>query len=107
MEVPAPQLLPGQVLVRTAVSAVSAGTERMVTGFAGKSLLGKARSRPDLVADVIRKARRDGVLGTAQLVRNRLDTAFALGYSSAGIVDTVSNEVVGLARGDRVACAGG
>ncbi len=47
---------PGCALVRTAASLVSAGTERMVVDFAGKSLLGKARSRPDLVRQVLDKA---------------------------------------------------
>ena len=50
MDVPAPKLLPGCVLVRTAASLVSAGTERAASEFAGKNLLQKARTRPDLVA---------------------------------------------------------
>ena len=52
-EVPAPQLLPNCVLVRIAASVVSAGTERASAEFAGKSLLQKARSRPDLVREVV------------------------------------------------------
>ena len=54
-EVPAPQLLPGCVLVRIAASVVSAGTERASAQFAQKSLLQKAKSRPDLVREVISK----------------------------------------------------
>ena len=52
-EVPAPQLLPNCVLVRIAASVVSAGTERASAEFAGKSLLQKAKSRPDLVREVV------------------------------------------------------
>jgi hypothetical protein len=48
-EVPIPTPAPGTALVRTAASLVSAGTERMVVEFAAKSLVGKARSRPDLL----------------------------------------------------------
>jgi len=49
-EVAAPQLLPGCVLVRTAASLVSAGTERASAEFARKSLLAKGKARPDLAA---------------------------------------------------------
>ena len=61
-EVPAPQLLPNCVLVRIAASVVSAGTERASAEFAGKSLLQKAKSRPDLVREVVSKVRRDGIV---------------------------------------------
>ena len=48
-EVPVPTPLAGQALVKVSASLVSAGTERMLVEFAEKSLIGKARSRPDLV----------------------------------------------------------
>ena len=81
VDVPAPTPKPGMVLVRNAASLISAGTERMVVDFAGKSLVGKARSRPDLVRQVLDKARREGVLNTLEAVFNRLDQPMALGYS--------------------------
>ena len=73
VEVPAPCARPGMALVHTAVSLVSAGTERMVVDFAGKNLIGKAQARPDLVRQVIDKARREGVLPTLKSALNRLD----------------------------------
>ena len=72
-EVPAPQLLPGCVLVRIAASLVSVGTERASSEFAKKNLLQKAQARPDLVRDVIGKVRRDGLFSAVQAVRSRLD----------------------------------
>jgi predicted dehydrogenase/threonine dehydrogenase-like Zn-dependent dehydrogenase len=105
-EVPAPQLLPGCVLVRMGASLVSAGTERASSEFARKSLLQKAQARPDLVRDVINKVRRDGFLSALQAVRSRLDQPSALGYSSAGMVTGVGEGVVDIAVADRVACAG-
>lgn len=66
-EVPMPTPRSGMALVKTVASLVSAGTERMVVEFAGKSLLGKARSRPDLVKQVLDKARREGLINTVQL----------------------------------------
>jgi predicted dehydrogenase/threonine dehydrogenase-like Zn-dependent dehydrogenase len=101
-----PQLLPGCVLVRIAASVVSAGTERASAEFAKKSLLQKARSRPDLVREVINKAQRDGIFSATQAVRTRLDQPQSPGYSSAGTVIAVGVGVTDLRPGDRVACAG-
>src|SRR5271169_2683835 len=106
MEVPAPKLLPGCVLVRMAASLVSAGTERASCEFASKSLLQKAKARPDLVRGVIAKIRRDGVFSAVAAVRSRLDQPNALGYSSSGTVVKVGEGITDLNVGDRVACAG-
>jgi predicted dehydrogenase/threonine dehydrogenase-like Zn-dependent dehydrogenase len=105
-EVPVPQLLPNCVLVRIAASVVSAGTERASAEFAGKSLLQKAKSRPDLVREVVSKIQRDGVLSAWQTVRSRLDQPQTPGYSSAGTVIAVGEGVTDRQPGDRVACAG-
>jgi len=105
-EVPAPQLLPGCVLVRIAASVVSAGTERASAQFARKSLLQKAQSRPDLVREVISKVQRDGIFSAIQAVRSRLDQPQSPGYSSAGTVVAIGEGVTDLRPGDRVACAG-
>src|SRR5580692_10691106 len=105
-DVPAPQLLPGCVLVRVAASVVSAGTERASAEFARKNLVQKARSRPDLVRDVIHKVQRDGIFSAMQAVRSRLDQPQNPGYSSAGTVIAVGEGVTDLRPGDRVACAG-
>ena len=106
-DVPPPTLRPQGILVRNAVSLVSAGTERMVVDFAEKSLLQKARQRPDLVRQVMDKAQREGIINTIESVRNRLDQPLALGYSSAGFVTAVGSDVDNFMVGDRVACAGG
>jgi len=105
-EVPVPQLLPGCALVRIAASVVSAGTERASSEFARKSLLQKAKSRPDLVREVIGKLQRDGLLSAVQAVRSRLDQPQSPGYSSAGTVIAVGEGVTDIQPGDRVACAG-
>ncbi len=106
-EVPVPIVRLGTALVRTAASLVSAGTERMVVEFAEKSLLGKARSRPDLAKQVLEKARREGVIPTVQSAFNRLDQPMALGYSSAGTIVELGADMEGFQVGQRVACAGG
>lgn len=105
-EVPVPAVRPGTALVRTAVSLVSAGTERMVVEFAEKNLLGKAQARPDLVRQLIEKARREGVISTLEAAFNRLEQPMALGYSSAGVIAALGEDMPGFQIGDRVACAG-
>lgn len=106
-EVPLPALRAGMALVKVEASLVSAGTERMVVAFAEKSLIGKARSRPDLVRQVLDKARREGLVSTVQAAFNRLDQPMALGYSSAGTIFALGANMDGLHVGQRVACAGG
>lgn len=105
-EVPVPAPREGQALVRVQASLVSAGTERMIVEFAEKSLVGKARSRPDLVKQVLDKAKREGVMPTLQAAFNRLDQPMPLGYSSAGVIVALGKDMPGFKIGQRVACAG-
>ncbi len=105
-EVPEPGMRPGGILVHNMFSLISAGTERNTVETAQKTLVGKAQSRPDLVRQVIQIAKRDGIMNTIALVKNKLDTPVPLGYSSAGIVMAVAEDVDEFAVGDHVACAG-
>lgn len=107
LDVPPPSVAPEGVLVDVRASLLSAGTERTKVQTGRKNLLQKARSRPDQVALVLEKARRDGIMETVAAVRARLDEPSALGYSSAGVVLAVGNLVRDLGPGDRVACGGG
>ncbi|MDX1436351.1 MAG: zinc-binding alcohol dehydrogenase, partial [Anaerolineales bacterium] len=107
MDVPVPSPGPGRALVRTAASVVSAGTERSVASFAGKSILGKIRARPDLVEQILTKARRDGLMAAVTAARSRLEAPMPLGYSSAGTIVALGPDMPGFKVGDRVACAGG
>ena len=106
-EVPVPAVRAGMALVKVSASLVSAGTERMLVEFAEKSLAGKARSRPDLVKRLVEKARREGLLITLEAAFNRLDHPMALGYSSAGTIVALGENMDGFTLGQRVACAGG
>ena len=107
IEVPTPGIKEGFILVRTAASLVSAGTERNLVEFAGKNLVGKARSRPDLMKQVLEKAKREGIVTTLESAMNRLDQPLTLGYSSAGTVIETGKGVTNFKPGNRVVCAGG
>jgi polar amino acid transport system substrate-binding protein len=106
-EMPAPELRPGGILVRTEYSAISAGTERATLQLSSKSLFAKAKARPDLVKQVIDLARQSGVKAAYAKVRSKLDTLTTMGYSCAGEVIAAGEGVNEFRPGDRVACAGG
>jgi len=106
-DVPAPELRPGGILVRTQYSAISAGTDRATLELSSKSLLAKAKARPDLVKQVIDYARQNGVKAAYEKLHANLDTLMTLGYSCAGEVIAVGDGVHEFRVGDRVTCAGG
>jgi len=103
---PVPTPGPTQVLVRTRASLISAGTEKSMRSLASASLVAKARARPDLVREVINRARTSGIRSTVGAVRSRLGEDMPLGYSAAGEVVAVGESVAQIRPGARVATAG-
>ncbi len=106
LDVPEPMIGPSDVLVATGCSLVSAGTEKAIRRLASANLIEKARARPDLVRQVLKKARTEGVASTVRAVRTRLDDEMPLGYSAAGTVLEVGPAVTRVRPGDRVATGG-
>src|ERR1035437_8095685 len=78
-DVPAPAVQRGHIQVRTAASLISAGTEKVVVDSGKKSLLGRAKERPDLVKQVLDKVRTEGLLKTYAAVQTKLEGKTALG----------------------------
>ncbi len=103
-DVPSPSAGPGQVLIGTTRSLVSAGTERMLVEFGKGNLIQKARSQPDKVKQVLEKARTDGLSATLDAVRSKLDQPLTLGYCNVGQV--IESRAEGFAVGDRVVSNG-
>ena len=106
VEVPRPTIDATEVLVQTMASVISPGTEGAVTSLARSSLVSKARARPDLVRQILKKATREGIASAARTVRSRLSSDLPLGYSAAGRVLEVGEAVTGIAPGMVVATAG-
>ncbi|WP_251092187.1 bi-domain-containing oxidoreductase [Streptomyces sp. Caat 7-52] len=106
LDVPVPGCKPGGVLVRSAYSLISTGTELMKVSEAGMSMLGKARSRPDQVAKVMQSVATNGVPATYRKVMGKLDSYTPLGYSLCGVVEQVGAGIDDVKAGDLVACAG-
>lgn len=105
-DVPIPSLSDNMVLVQNSFSLISAGTERSTVKVAKSNLLGKARQRPDLVAQVLNNIRKEGLKATLDKVRTKLDSLKALGYSTSGKVLASMDSNSFFKAGDRVACAG-
>jgi len=105
-DVPMPKVKSGGVLVKNAFSLISAGTERSSVKLARKSLLGKAKSRPEDLKKVMALAKKQGILNAYKTAMSRLEMPSPLGYSSSGIVIEVGKGVKDIKVGDRVACAG-
>jgi predicted dehydrogenase/threonine dehydrogenase-like Zn-dependent dehydrogenase len=106
VDVPCPAVGPGQVLIQSRLSLVSAGTERMLVEFGKASLLEKARKQPDKVRQVLDKVKTDGIVPTLMAVRSKLDQPIPLGYCNVGTVLEVGAGVDEFRPGDRVASNG-
>jgi Zn-dependent alcohol dehydrogenases len=105
-DVPIPNCSSNNILVKNIASLISIGTERSIIELGKKSLLGKAKARPDLLKRFLNKAKKEGFLKTFQEALGRLDNPTPLGYSSAGIVVAVGNNIHKFSPRDRVACIG-
>ncbi|MFT7049600.1 MAG: putative dehydrogenase/threonine dehydrogenase-like Zn-dependent dehydrogenase [Psychroserpens sp.] len=105
-EVPYPQLGKGMVIVKNHYSIISAGTEGSTVVAARKSLIGKAKERPQQVKQVMDTLKKQGPIQTYRAVMKKLDAYSPLGYSCAGEVIEVGEGVTEFEVGDKVACAG-
>lgn len=94
------------ILVRSEVSLISAGTERMLQDFGRANYIQKARQQPDKVRDVLNKLRTDGIAPTVDAVLRKLNNPLPLGYCNVGRVLSVGKGLPSLAIGDRVASNG-
>lgn len=105
-EIPYPQLGKGMIIVKNHFSIISAGTEGSTVVAARKNLLGKAKERPQQVKQVLDVLKKQGLIQTYRAITNKLDAYSPLGYSCAGEVIEVGENVSGFQVGDYIACAG-
>lgn len=106
LDVPAPTTSRGMVLVRNAFSVVSAGTEGSTVKAARKTLIGKAKERPQQARQMLDLFKQSGPIQTYRTLMKKLDSYSPLGYSSAGIVIGLGEGISDFSIGDKVACAG-
>lgn len=106
VEAPVPQASQGMLVIRSAISLISAGTERMLVDFGRASLIEKAMQQPEKVRMVLEKAQTDGLLTTLDAVRSKLGQPLPLGYCNVGVVAEVGAGVSAFRAGERVASNG-
>lgn len=106
LKVPFPTLGKGQILVRNHYSLISAGTEGRTVSDARKGYVAKARSRQKEVSQVIDLIKSQGINAAYGMVMNKLDAPVPLGYSCAGQVIAVADDIRDFHPGDFVACGG-
>ena len=106
LDLPAPKKSQGKVLIKTRISLVSIGTERMLVEFGKANIFEKARSQPEKVKQVIRKVKKEGLIETAKTVFNKLDQPIPLGYCNVGEVIGIGKGVSNFSIGDRVVSNG-
>ena len=105
-DVPVPLAGQGELLIRTARTLVSAGTERMLVDFGKANLIDKALQQPDKVRMVLDKVKTDGLMPTLKTVQNKLDQPIPLGYCNVGTILDVGKGVEGVSTGERVVSNG-
>ncbi len=104
--VPAPLVEPGTILVRTAMSCISVGTELSGLKMSGTPLWKKALAQPRKVRQAWDMVGEKGLLRTVAEIKGKVQAPQPVGYSAAGTVIAVGAGAEGFAVGERVACAG-
>ena len=102
IESPEPRPTNNNLLVRSHMSLISPGTERMITDFAKANFLGKLKKQPERLQEVLDKTRTDGLIETFNAVSSKLDQPLPLGYSNVGTVIHVGSNCKDFSVGDRV-----
>lgn len=104
--IPCPKVTKNTILIETAKTLVSAGTERMLVEFGKASLLGKIKQQPDKVKMVLDKIKTDGLSTTLEAIKAKLDQPIPLGYCHVGRVLSVGKNIQGISVDDRVVSNG-
>ena len=106
VESPVPQVSTNSLIVQTATTLISSGTERMLVDFGRSSYIDKARQQPEKVKMVLEKIQTDGLMTTIETVQSKLAQPLPLGYCNVGVVAEIGAGVDGFKVGDRVVSNG-
>jgi len=105
-QVPVPQMESGTVLVRVDHSAISIGTELSGMRSSAVPVWRRAIQKSHFIKRAFQIVSTNGIRQTRRLVQEKTNALLPIGYSAAGIVEDVGEEIDTFQLGDRVACAG-
>ncbi|MBI5413548.1 bi-domain-containing oxidoreductase [Candidatus Peregrinibacteria bacterium] len=105
-EVPLPAISANEVLVKTHYSLISTGTELAGISMSKESLLTRALKQPHNLKKVMKMAADRGIIKTYKIIKGMLDFGTPTGYSLAGEVIEVGENITDIKKGDLVACSG-
>lgn len=103
-DVARPMVEKDMVLVRTAYSCISAGTEMSGVESSGSSLVKLAIEHPEYVAMGLNMIKERGIKDTWDTIQGKYDLGSPMGYSASGVVIESGTDL--FQPGDRVACMG-
>ena len=106
VDLPIPSIDKNQLLIKSACSLISGGTERMLINFGNSNILQKAKQHPDKLKDVLNKMFVDGPVSTLDAVSSKLEEPIPLGYSNVGEIIAKGENVSEYKVGDRVVSNG-
>ena len=101
-DTPIPFLKDENLLIKSNVSLISSGTEKMLLSFGKGSFVDKAQQQPEKVREVIKKVKTEGFISTYNAVKSKLDLPLPLGYCNVGEVIDIGKNVSNFKKGDRV-----
>ncbi|MCE5206927.1 MAG: bi-domain-containing oxidoreductase [Chloroflexi bacterium] len=106
VDVPAPMVVPGTLLIAVSHSCISVGTELSGIRSGAKPLWKRALEQPDNVKKVLNMLLKEGISNTKNRIGRTFDTERPTGYSLAGTVLEVGDGIADIHPRDAVACAG-
>ena len=101
-----PMVKSNEIKIRSTLSLISLGTEKMLLKFGNSNLIGKVKQQPEKVAQVLNKIKTDGIISAYESVTSRLNEPMPLGYSNVGIIEEIGSNIKDLSIGDRVVSNG-
>lgn len=107
LDIPAPFSVDSKsILVSVEYSCISVGTEMSNVRLSAMPLYKRALKQPENVLKVMQSVKENGLKATISKVKGKLDFGSPSGYSAAGTVVAIGEEVSEFSVGDWVACAG-
>lgn len=103
-DVARPMMEKDMVLVKTAYSCISAGTEMSGVESSGSSLVKLAIEHPEYVALGLNMLKERGIKDTWDTIQGKYELGTPMGYSASGVVVESGTDL--FQPGDRVACMG-